>query len=682
MRDSENHQTRGYTSTPTDQLQLPAESIPSSQGEFASPAAFGMRDDFTFPIHPLLAAVLAVAALFAVLLAAYGITRSLSEGEVMGRVTVAEGHIGGMTGDEAALVLLDIEEDRLGRRASFSIESEVVMLDPSFAGLDIDEEEIVDNAMRVGRQGNSAFQFLWWLRHIFSSTDIPLLGSTDPDALEELFDLWDSSVIGQPASLGGIAVEGGVAQPVYPAVGLGVDRGAAGDLVTEALVAGLDEPVVIPTDTIVPALGKADIDEAVREANILISQPIRMVYDGKEAVFTPEQLANAYRYEIVGGGTPQVVHFFDPAVVDGYLDPIRSEFETEPVNARFVIDGDAISIAPGSKGTRIDEVETANKMLQAGLTSNRLAQLPLVEGADPEFTTEYLESLGVNHLVSQFTTYHDCCEPRVVNIQNMADTVDQVLVLPGETFSINEHVGQRTTEKGYVGAPAIIGGELVDGNIGGGTSQFATTFYNAIFWGGYEDVEHRPHSYYFSRYPEGIEATMGWRTPDVEFRNNSESAILIDTRYTNTSITVRFFGYNHGRTLKGEQSGGSTRIWVDAEGGPEALHVKGSVSDRFNFTSPPEPVYRPNPSLGVDQVRRTQGERDGWSVTVTRMILRGGEDLVSEQTWPVRYRPQFAIIEVHPCKMPGQESTCPTTTTTLPPETTTTTVPDTTGSDS
>jgi hypothetical protein len=147
--------------------------------------------------------------------------------------------------------------------------------------------------------------------------------------------------------------------------------------------------------------------------------------------------------------------------------------------------------------------------------------------------------------------------------------------------------------------------------------------------------------------------------------------VLIDTRHTNSSVTVRFFGDNHGRTLKGEQSGGTTKVWVDAEGGPEALHVKGAVSERSSFTDPPEPIYRPNPELGVDQVRQTQSERQGWSVTVTRRILRGGEDLVAEQTWPVRYRPQFAIIEIHPCKMPGQEATCPTTTTTIPETTTT-----------
>lgn len=636
-----------------------------------------MRDQLFFPIHPLLAAVVAVGALFGLLLGAYALTRSASQNEVMGRVSVAGAEIGGLSPDEAGNALLEIETERLERQARFLVEGEEVALDPAFAGLDIHEDQIVDRAMQVGREGNGAYQFLWWLRHIFSSASVPLEGSADPEALEELFDTWDTRVIRQPVSLGGIVVEAGIAQPVYPATGLGVDREAAAGVVTEAMVAGEEEPVAIPTKTIVPALTDADIDEAVAEANRLIGEPIVMVYDDRQATFSPEQLAAAYRAEIVTGGAPQVLHSFDPEVIGGYLDPIRAEFETEPVDARFIIDGDQISIAPGSKGTRIDEQETADKLLQAGLTTSRLSQLPLVEGSDPDVTTEFLEGLGINHLVSQFTTYHDCCEPRVTNIQNIADAADQALVLPGETFSLNDHVGQRTAEKGYVEAGAIIAGELVNDNIGGGTSQFATTFYNAIFWGGYEDVEHRPHSYYFSRYPEGIEATMGWRTPDLVFRNNSDSGVLVDTRYTNSSVTVRLFGDNHGRTLKGEQSGGSSKIWVAAEGGPDALHVKGSVSDRFDITQPPEPVYRPNPNLGVDEVRQTQSAREGWSVTVTRRILRGGEDLVSEQTWPVRYRPQFAIIEVHPCKMPGAGTTCPTTTT-LPPETTTTVPPETT----
>jgi hypothetical protein len=215
-------------------------------------------------------------------------------------------------------------------------------------------------------------------------------------------------------------------------------------------------------------------------------------------------------------------------------------------------------------------------------------------------------------------------------------------------------------------------------------SQFTTTLYNAVFWGGYEDVEHKPHSYYYSRYPEGVEATLNWRNPDLKFRNNTDNGILIDTSYSDTSITVRIFGENDGRTLKGEQSGGQSRAWVDTEGGPNALHVKGEVSDRFAQTDPPEPRYEPNPEFGVNQQDQTQTEMGGWSVTVTRRILLGGDEnnVVDVQEWTVRYAPRFAVFEVHPCMVPGTSTACPTTTTipptTLPPTTVptpTTTVP-------
>ena len=423
--------------------------------------------------------------------------------------------------------------------------------------------------------------------------------------------------------------------------------------------------------TIDPELTDADVDAALAEAQELLSDSIVLTHDGTEVVFTRSQLREAFRSETVVEEPAHILNTFDPETVDGLLEPIRADFEDEPVNAEFEISGDEISIVPGEKGTEIDATETASRLYVAGLTAQRRGELPIVEGADPEVTTEYLEGLGIEHLVSQFTTYHDCCQPRVTNIQTMADTVDGTIVTSGQTFSLNDTVGERTLEGGYLPAPGILGGVLEE-SIGGGVSQFTTTLYNAVFWGGYEDVEHKPHSYYFSRYPEGIEATLSWRSPDLKFRNNTDRAVLIDTRYTDTSITVRIFGSNDGRVMKGEQSGGTTSIWTDGEGGADALLVRGEVSDRYALTDPPPPRYVPNPELGVDDQDQTQTEEGGWSVTVTREIRRG-EDVVDTQEWVVRYAPRFAVYEVHPCKIPGTAVSCPTTTTT-----TTTTVPTTT----
>ena len=159
---------------------------------------------------------------------------------------------------------------------------------------------------------------------------------------------------------------------------------------------------------------------------------------------------------------------------------------------------------------------------------------PVLQGDKPSLTTEEAEAYGPLGLVSKFST-NTPGENRVTNIHLMADAVDETVIFPGETFSINEVVGQRTEAKGYLEDCAIIGGEVVceghAANVGGGVSQFATTLYNAVFYGCYEDVEHQPHSLYFSKYPEVIEATMGYPNPDVKFRNNSDAPVIIRTAY-------------------------------------------------------------------------------------------------------------------------------------------------------
>lgn len=187
-------------------------------------------------------------------------------------------------------------------------------------------------------------------------------------------------------------------------------------------------------------------------------------------------------------------------------------------------------------------------------------------------------------LAGEFTTYHPCCEARVTNIHLIADAVDGAVVAPGATFSINDHVGERTAEKGYVAAGAIIGGELYccdhPENIGGGTSQFATTFFNAVFFAGLEIVAHRPHSLYFTRYPMGREATLGYPGPDVVFRNDTHTPVRIETSHTATSITVRLIGSNEGRVVTAGLSGTAT-----PEGGGEVTVTRTIVRPNGVVTS-------------------------------------------------------------------------------------------------
>jgi hypothetical protein len=207
------------------------------------------------------------------------------------------------------------------------------------------------------------------------------------------------------------------------------------------------------------------------------------------------------------------------------------------------------------------------------------------------------------------------------------------VVWPGETFSLNEHVGRRTEAKGFVPAGMLVNGRLVDA-VGGGVSQFATTFYNAVFYGGYEDVTHKPHSRYFSRYPEVNEATISWPSPDLQFRNDSDAPVFIKTQYTRSSITVKFFGNN---------------------GGLDCSRNLGQRTDEKVGAK----EYRSNASLNPGEQVKVESSTKGWRNTVTRTCKDPSGNVVDEDRWGWTYSALPAIIEVHPCDMPGSNRACP-----------------------
>jgi hypothetical protein len=182
--------------------------------------------------------------------------------------------------------------------------------------------------------------------------------------------------------------------------------------------------------------------------------------------------------------------------------------------------------------------------------------------------------------VSQFTTYFDCCLPRVTNIRLIAREVDGYVVMPGETFSIDELVGPRTSSGGYLPAPYLQNGQGRCCAVGGGVSQFGTTIHNAVFWGGYQIDSHRPHTGWISRYPLGIEATLVYKSIDYKFTNDTVSPVYLETSSTSTSVTVELWGYQGGWEARGYHPIGarSSRVTILDQGGADAKRVSASVS--------------------------------------------------------------------------------------------------------
>jgi len=516
---------------------------------------------------------------------------------------------------------------------------------PSEVGFSIDVDQMLVEAMTNGREGGVTGQFGWWLRNLTGGDPAPvaLVTGFSPDSLGEVLDRWVIESIDNPAYEGSIEIVDGHVTASYPTTGLGIDNEESAGLVAAALVDLERNPITLPTRVITPTRTSAELDAIVarieEDAAVLIDGPVTLSWLTPPIAVRIEQrlLEESLRARLVDPDTDEVELYFDPDPLLTYLLGIRTEIEQEPFDAQIVARHDEqITIIPGRSALIIDDLAVAPAVMQAARSATKAGVFPFEEGEEPDLTTAEAEALGVDGLLYRAVTFYPCCgdwinQNRIQNIQRIAEETDGALVMPGETFSLNDHVGQRTIEDGYAAAGAIIG-DVVQccdhpANIGGGVSQFATTLYNAVFFSGVEDISHTPHTLHFTRYPEGREATLGFPTPDVVFRNNTDSAILIDTDADDTSVTVRFYGNNGG------------------------LEIEPGLSERRNWVDPFDRL-EPNESMDpAEEPVEIKAGAAGWTVTVFRYITHpDGEQTTG--TWVWTYAPFPRVLEVHPCMLP------------------------------
>ena len=509
------------------------------------------------PLRFSLYVVASIVGIAVVVVGLFVINRMAHSDGVLNGIAVASADLSGLSDDEARAALLKLEDEMASVPLTVHVQGMEFELDPSTIGFDLDEETALEAARQLGRQGSIVDQFRWWLDHRSTVEVLPISGSIDEGALAKLIDVYEDSALDTPPFEGEIVLEGTTPVAHYPTPGLGINRITAGPRVANALLQDPRPDVRLDIVEIPPVLPVSEVDTALREARILLNGPIELTRSDPDVtvVLTEEQLALALVTRVQRDPIPRMLVSFDPAVIDSILVAVRSQFEAPPKDAELTIDSeDNVVIIEGRPGALIDADLAAEAAETAARTGTRTAELPFEDGAPPTVSTEEIAALGIKNKLSEFTTFHSCCQGRVTNIHLFADRVNGAIVMPGDTYSLNEAVGQRTQENGFVPAPTIIQGKLED-TVGGGVSQFATTFYNAVFWSGLEDVTHQPHSYYFSRYPVGIEATINWPEPNLTFRNDTASALLIVTEYTDDSITVKFFGDNEGRTVEADVSG-------------------------------------------------------------------------------------------------------------------------------
>ena len=557
--------------------------------------------------------VVALFALGALALLAMRLTRS----GVLPGTTVAGVDVGGLDEAELRRELRDIEIELGSDRLTISRdddEAAEVTTTGAEMGYAIDAIETADDVLERGRQLNPLAAFVDHLTATFRTITVEPVDELNVDAFAAWQEESAASLVTKPFP-GGIRFAGTNVEPRYPEPGVVLDTEELRDKSVGATRSPGEDSIVVSTQTADPLTDEADVDGVVKEAETVVAGPVTLERPNGELMISPRELTRVLEVALVEGEAELELRV-KPKALEKAVGGRAAELETEPIDAGFELTGAGVSVIPSIEGFSFVPKKAALQVLKAATKRNRTAILKGV--TEPaEFTTKDAKRLDITEQVSSFTTYHACCEARVTNIHVIADLLDGAVIQPGESFSLNDFVGPRTEAKGFIGAPAIRDGEFVE-EIGGGISQFATTFFNAIFFGGYDLLEYQAHSYYISRYPMGREATISTPAPDLAFLNDSNAGIYIDTSYSDSSITVSFYGNTRGEIE--------------------------SVSGQPHNYEQPGRECQENASLGKKEEVVIDSGHTGFDIVVTRVFPDG-----AEEEFFTRYLSSPVIVERKKC---------------------------------
>ncbi|MGF1648034.1 MAG: VanW family protein, partial [Kineosporiaceae bacterium] len=525
--------------------------------------------------------------------------------------SIAGVEVGGLTSADAVSRVTDAVAEEAVEPLAVSVGAATATLDPAEAGFAPDPAATVASVT-----GFSLAPSDMW-RHVVGAGRLPVDVSVDDEALEAALSGLAAEVDAEPIE-GDVVLSGGVPSPVTPAPGRRLDTAAAAAALREQWLRA-DPPLELPSQELAPEVGQAAVDAALAEAAEVLGQDLTVVVADRRVLLPPQLVGDGLGYapdgegglRLEGDGTAlrQIVLSRDP------------DAERAPVDATVTLRNGAPEVVPGSPGIVLDEAELAEQVVAAAL-GDRIAELEAAV-AEPAVTTEQAQGLGIREVVAEFATPYPSNAPRTENLRVATATINGMIVQPGDTFSLNDALGERTIDKGYRAAGVISNGRYSEG-VGGGVSQVSTTLYNAAFFAGLEDVEHKPHSFYISRYPEGREATLNW-DPRVEmiFRNTTPHGVLIEAFLAGGQVQVRMW---------------STPYW----------DVESSTSARSNFREP-ETVYDPDPDC------EPQAPASGFDVTVTRVLRRDGQEVDRESdTWSYSAADRI-ICAPQPAAAPGDD---------------------------
>jgi vancomycin resistance protein YoaR len=369
----------------------------------------------------------------------------------------------------------------------------------------------------------------------------------------------------------------------------------------------------LPMKKVQPKTSAKDATALLEFARQAVSEQLTITIAAQPIIVSPAEIAGslAFRTSVSGELAPIWVK-------ENFVQQVGSrwsKYVREPVNASFTVVDGKPRVQPSADGSDVPDTKLSEAIIPAlsEVGGFRVASV-VPELVKAKITTEMAGGLGIKDVIGTFTTNYPYAEYRLINIHKAAQWMDGTIVQPGEIFSYNKTVGERTEARGFVPGIMIDNG-VFKKDLGGGVSQVATTIWNAAWFSGLELVQHKPHSFYISRYPAGRESTVAWPNVDVKFKNNSGHPIFVDTSFTSSSITVSIYGTKF--------------VDVTTESGPKT-----------NFA-----VFNTYEEDSIDCI--FQHGVQGFSINVDRVLKKDNVE-IKRETYRTRYRPEDRVICTNP----------------------------------
>ena len=493
-------------------------------------------------------ALLAVAAVVAAVFAGWVLDDKVLGGDIARNTSIAGVDVGRLDIDEAAGLLTD------GRLTNRPIElrhdTNSLTITADELGVMVDAELALADA---AEQPDLIAQPIRWIGSLFGNRSFDVRYTIDVDVLGEVVAGSDSIFdldfgLPQLELVNGRFVEADVASlPI-------VDPDELRNLVLDAATTGGNGTAVIE----IPITGSEAVD---RGADELIAEAHRLTKNGialrVPGVITQRRVSqSALRSWLVFGGTiDEPTISLDDQLAQSTVETLFIDYGEAGDEPTFTIDDvGRVRVVGSSPGAVCCTLDTPERILAGMEAGERIVELRPRE--DPDVRgIEWAKSLGIVEVIGEFTTYYQPNQTRNINIQRIAELTQGAVIEPGGEFSINDYVGRRTRENGFVDAGVISNGVFTT-SVGGGISQYATTLFNAAFFAGLDFGDYQSHSIYISRYPYGREATVNFPNVDLEIRNTTPYGVLLWPTTDETSITVTLYGT---KWVKGEQTGQTER---------------------------------------------------------------------------------------------------------------------------